>query len=89
MDNRKTPAVFVKKSYDRSDQWAISKVKDHLIKNGYRVIEKEAEDYEVDIKAIKDNVVIHCECETKTGYQFTDRANFKFPTVSFLARKKK
>jgi len=89
MDERKEPSKFVKKSYDRSDHWAISKVKEHLVNSGYTVIEKDAEDYELDIKATKDDIVHYFECETKTGYSFTGAKDFRFPTVSFLARKKK
>lgn len=86
---KKEPYRFVKKSYDRSDQWAISKVKEHLINNGYSIPEKGMEDYGLDIKAIKEGVVHYFECETKTGYPFTGADDFKFSTVSFLARKKK
>jgi hypothetical protein len=89
MDNRKIPYKFVKQSYDRSDQWAIAKVKEHLVKNGYEIVEKGAEDYDLDIKAVKDGLVEYYECETKTGYSFTGRDDFSFATVSFLARKKK
>jgi hypothetical protein len=89
MDNRKIPYKFVKNSYDRSDQWAITKVKEHLIQNGYEIINKITEDYDLDIKAVKDEVVDYFECETKTGYSFTGRDDFRFQTVSFLARKRK
>ncbi len=89
MDGRKTPHKFVQKSYDRSDQWALTKVKEHLIKNGFTIIEKETEDYELDLKVMKNNLVEYYECETKTGYRFTGQENFRFATVSFLARKKK
>src|SRR6478736_7839286 len=89
MDKRREPYKFVKKSYDRSDQWAITKVKEHLAGSGFTVIEKDREDYELDIKAIKHDVVYYFECETKTEYSFTGAKDFRFPTVSFLARKKK
>jgi hypothetical protein len=89
MDERKEPSKFVKKSYDRSDHWAISKVKEHLVSSGYTIIEKNAEDYELDIKATKSDIAHYFECETKTGYSFTGKNDFSFPTVSFLARKKK
>ena len=89
MDDRKNPQKFVPKSYNRSDDWAISKVKEHLINNGYTVIPKETEDYSLDIKAVKNGLVEYYECETKTGYTFTGKQDFKFSTVSFLARKRK
>jgi hypothetical protein len=88
-DDRKAPQKFVKKSYDRSDDWAVSKVKEHLSNNGYTVIPKESEDYELDIKAVKNAVTEYYECETKTGYTFTSERDFRFSTLSFLARKKK
>jgi hypothetical protein len=67
MDERKEPYKFVKKSYDRSDHWAVSTVKEHLVNSGYTVIEKDSEDYELDIKATKDDIVHYFECERRQG----------------------
>lgn len=89
MKDRREPKRFVKSSYNRSNEWALSRFKKHLIKNGYSIIEKEQEDYELDIKAVKGNLIEFYECETKTGYPFHNQDDFKFSTVSFLARKKK
>jgi len=79
---------FVKESYDKNNEFAITIVKNFLKKEGYVVIEKE-EDYKVDIIATKNNEEKLFEVEVKTGYSFTDNNSFRFPTVSFLARKKK
>ena len=57
--------------------------------NGFTIIEKATEDYELDLKVIKNDLTEYYECETKTGYKFTSQSDFRFSTVSFLARKKK
>ena len=88
-DKRRKPQKFVPKSYARSDDWAISKIKDFLIKKGYELKDKETEDFEIDITAEKDGRIEYFEVETKTGYSFKDENTFRFETVSFLARKKK
>lgn len=83
------PSKFNKTSYDLSDQWAISRVTKWLIQNEYTIIPKEKEDYWIDITAEKNGIREFYECETKAGYPFTCMEDFKFDTVSFLARKEK
>jgi len=80
---------FVKDSYNENNDFAINIVQNFLINNGYTIIEKLVEDYNIDIEAKKDNITKLFEVEVKTGYKFTNRESFKFDTVSFLARKKK
>jgi len=86
---KKQPKAFVKESYNRSNDWGINKIKEYLISAGYKIQEKEKEDYKVDITAEKNGKDHYFEVETKTGYPFTGKSDFKFETVSFLARKKK
>ena len=80
---------FVKESYDEHNEWAIQKVSDYLVYRGYEILPKQEEDYSLDILATKDNEFIYVEAEVKEDYPWTDLDSFKFPTVSFLARKKK
>lgn len=85
---RKLPQKFVPASYERSNAWAIERVQKYLIQQGHTILPKE-EDYGLDIKAIKDSTTEFYEVETKTDYTFTHEGDFKFDTVSFLARKQK
>lgn len=80
--------IFLQESYDKNNDWAISKVIYYLEKNGYHVIPK-VEDYSIDIEAVKNGKKEYFECEVKTGYQFTSKEDFRFSTVSFLGRKRK
>lgn len=80
---------FVKESYDLNNDWAIEKVSQYLIKRGYTIHEKQEEDYSIDIKAEKDGNIIYVEAEVKIQYPWTNIDSFQFPTVSFLARKRK
>ncbi len=66
----------------------MERVEKHLKRQGYTIIPK-SEDYGPDIKAEKDSIVEFYEVETKTGYTFSSQEDFRFPTVSFLARKEK
>ena len=89
MIGKKSPHIFVSESYNRSDDWAISKIKEYIISKGYEVKKKDSEDFSVDIIAKKNNKIQFFEVETKTGYTFSDEDSFSFDTVSFLGRKKK
>ena len=80
---------FVKESYDEHNAWAIQKVSDYLVYRGYEIMPKQEEDYSLDILASKDNEFIYVEAEVKEDYPWRDMDSFRFPTVSFLARKKK
>jgi hypothetical protein len=88
MDKRKSPSLFVPKSYHRSNKWALNLFCQYLIKKKFEIINSE-ENYGLDITAKFKNKVFYFEIETKTGYKFTSKKDFKFGTVSFLARKKK
>ena len=84
---------FVQASYDRNDDWGKEVLVRWLKMHGGRfaIIEKEKEDYKVDILALdtKADKLVSFEVEVKHGYPFTDAKSFKFDTVSFLGRKKK
>jgi hypothetical protein len=80
--------IFSDKEYKRSNQWGIDRVAEYLVNKGYSIVEKE-EDYDVDITAVKNGKIYLFEAEVKRGYPFTSVEDFKFPTVSFLGRKKK
>jgi len=82
------PSKFRQDSYNRHNEWGISRIKTLLKKKGYNIIQKE-EDFGIDIKADKNGLIYLFEVETKTGYPFKDKKSFKFETVSFLARKSK
>ena len=88
-DKRQSPRRFVPNSYGRSDDWAVSKIKGFLVTKGYRILEKDAEDFAIDIAADRHGKIEYFEVETKTGYPFTGKDDYPFDTVSFLARKKK
>lgn len=59
-----------------------------MVKRGYTVI-KEVEDYKHDLVLSKNGKTFYFELEVKHNYPFTNRDSFRFPTVSFLGRKKK
>lgn len=84
---------FVQASYDRNDDWGKEVLVRWLKMHGGRftIIEKEKEDYKVDVMALdnKADKLMGFEVEVKHGYPFTDSDSFKFDTVSFLGRKKK
>ena len=81
---------FVPQSYERNNQKGIDKFTEYLRKRGHSVQDKEEEDYDVDIISYDIHQAPHkFEIEMKHGYPFTTRQSFRFPTVSFLARKKK
>ena len=80
---------FVKESYEEENDWSIQHFSRILQMREYEVINKPKEDYRVDITAFKDGKESYYEVEVKKGYPFTSEEDFKFPTVSFLARKKK
>jgi hypothetical protein len=63
---------FVKDSYNENNDFAINIVQNFLINNGYTIIEKLVEDYNIDIEAKKDNITKLFEVEVKTGYKFTN-----------------
>lgn len=61
MDNREQPSKFVPKSYKRSNNWGITKIKEFLIEKGYTIKDKKIEDYDLDIEAEKDGKVFYFE----------------------------
>lgn len=79
---------FVESSYVKNNSFAINIITTFLKGKGYTIIDKQ-EDYGIDIEAVKDGETHYFEAEVKTGRSFTTRKTFPFPTVSFLARKKK
>ena len=81
--------TFLQGSYDKNDEWGKSKVKQYLLDNGYFIESKISEDYGLDIKAEKNGKIEYFEAEVKTGYPFTCQEDFRYDTVSFLARKSK
>lgn len=80
---------FSRESYEMNDQWGIDKITRYLTARNFFVWDKEVEDYDVDILAEKNGKIFRYEAEVKTGYSFTSVEDFRFPTVSFLGRKKK
>lgn len=84
---------FVKASYDRNDEWGKEVLVRWLKRHGgrFNIIEKEKEDYKVDVLALdtQTDKLVGFEVEVKHKYPFTDAKSFKFDTVSFLGRKKK
>jgi hypothetical protein len=80
---------FSKESYNKNDKWGIDRITEFLKRKGFTIHDKEEEDYKVDILAEKNGKLFHYEAEVKSGYPFTCVDDFKFPTVSFLGRKKK
>jgi hypothetical protein len=84
---------FVQSAYDRDDRWGILIVTEWLKSFGSRfeIIEKEKEDYKVDLVAFDNEKgkTISFEVEVKHKYPFTSEESFRFDTVSFLGRKKK
>lgn len=89
MKNKFEGGIFSEKEYNRSNQWGIDRVAEYLKSNGYTIIEKDTEDYDVDITATKGGKTFLFEAEVKRGYPFSCEKDFKFDTVSFLGRKKK
>ena len=90
MDKENYAGKFVESSYHKNNDFAINIINQFLIRRGYTIIQKQTEDYGIDIKAIDKNGKIQFfEAEVKSGRSFTTRDSFPFPTVSFLARKKK
>jgi len=80
---------FSPEQYASNNEWGIARITKHLRDNGFEVVDKEIEDYDVDIIATKDGKEFRYEAEVKTGYPFTGVDDYKFDTVSFLGRKKK
>lgn len=90
MPKRKYAAgEFSPEQYKNNNEWGIARITKHLRDNGFTVVDKEVEDYDVDILAYKNGKEYRYEAEVKTGYPFSGVNDFKFPTVSFLGRKKK
>ena len=86
---RNKPTKFVPESYKENNDWAVERVQNYLRNIGYQIFIKNKEDYKIDIKAKRNSRIVYFEVEVKTGYPFTGMEDFPFPTVSFLARKKK
>jgi len=81
---------FNQESYNISNSWGIDKITNLLLNRGCTIIPKESEDYGLDIKCINlFGAIEYWEVETKAGYSWTTKKDFRFPTVSFLARKEK
>jgi hypothetical protein len=81
---------FSQTSYEQNNSWGIQKAKEVLQKGGYEVAAGVGtERYVLDIEAKKDGQTFWFEAEVKTGYKFTSAADFTFPTLSFLERKRK
>jgi hypothetical protein len=82
---------FVQESYDRNDEWGKSIVLRWLstYEDRFHVIQKQGEDYGVDIQVNAGENVISFEVEVKHGYPFTSADTFPFDSVSFLGRKRK
>jgi len=80
---------FSRASYNEDNDWGIQQVSSFVVSRGYEVIPKREEDYGIDIAAIKKGELVFLEAEVKVNYPWTCRDDFPFPTVSFLARKKK
>lgn len=80
---------FSKEQYKRNDKWGIDRIIDFLKSRGFTIEPKDKEDFQVDIIARKNKKTFFYEAEVKSGYPFTGSSDFKFPTVSFLGRKKK
>lgn len=78
---------FVKESYDKNDEWAKERVSKLLESKGYDVHISDVEDYGVDITATKGDKTIYVEAEVKHNYQWTNKGDYRFDTVSFLGRK--
>lgn len=89
MKNRFEGGVFSENEYNRFNQWGIDRVAQYLKEKGYAIVEKDTEDYDVDITAVKNGKTFLFEAEVKRGYPFSCEKDFKFDTVSFLGRKKK
>lgn len=89
MDRKYKAGEFSKEQYDTNDAWGIQRITKHLRDNGFTVVDKEVEDYDVDILAYKNGKEFRYEAEVKTGYPFTSVDDYNFNTVSFLGRKKK
>jgi hypothetical protein len=80
---------FSEHQYKTNNEWGIERVTKFLESRDFLVWDKDIEDYDVDIVAEKNGKLFYYEAEVKTGYPFTSVEDFKFPTVSFLGRKKK
>lgn len=80
---------FSRASYIENNQWGIDQLSSYIVSNGFEIVPKSGEDYGIDITATRQGEVVYFEAEVKENYQWTCREDFKFPTVSFLARKKK
>jgi hypothetical protein len=85
---RQKAGVFSQRAYDESDQYAKDILINFVNKRGHTVLNSNENMY-FDITTSKDGVVYRFEVETKQGRPFTTRDTFKFPTVSFLGRKKR
>lgn len=79
---------FIKEEYDRCDAWAKDLFISYLEFRGHVII-KTHEDYKHDLISVFKGNTYHFELEVKTNYSWTNSYDFKFSTVSFLARKKK
>jgi len=82
--------TFSQHDYDSDDAWGKSIVARHIKALGLEVITPK-DKYAIDMAARKreTNKIVRYEVEVKHGYPWTNRGDFPFPTVSFLARKAK
>jgi len=79
---------FVQESYNKNNSLGIKILTKYLIKKGFINITSE-ENYSHDVVAEKNGKKYYFEVEMKNGYPFSSKETFRFPTVSFLGRKKK
>jgi hypothetical protein len=80
---------FSKKSYNTNDQYAKDIFINFITKKRKHKMISEEENYEHDIVTEKNGKLFYWEVEVKRNYPFTNENDFKFPSVSFLARKKR
>jgi hypothetical protein len=76
-------------SYKRNNSWGIERLKTYLRGQGFELQQAKEEDFGIDVTAFRSGKKWQFEVEVKTNYPFTCKEDFKFPTVSFLARKEK
>jgi len=79
--------IFSQESYDRHDQQVKDIVVAFLKRMNHEPHAKE--DYNHDIISTYQGYEYYWEVEAKTGYRFTSRSTFPFPSVSFAGRKKR
>lgn len=82
------PSKFIQKSYDDNDELAKNLFSKFIQTKGHTIKSTE-EDYNHDIITNKEGKDYYFELEMKSNYPFYSKETYRFPTVSFLARKKR